>query len=154
MKRYAQLLTVALAAMLFASCGSSKQATNTSGTAAAQNTLGKIKHSELQGEWTIVSAAGMSNTDAEEKPTIWFDTKEHLTHGNASCNTFDGEYTTGGNQTLKFGNLALTMRLCGNMDFEDKLMKSFDNVASYGKLPNGNVGLFSAEGKMLIELAR
>ncbi len=119
-----------------------------------QNRKGKLAHADLQGEWTIVSVDGMGSEEAEEKPTIWFDTEEHLTHGNAGCNSFDGSYTTGGNQTIKFGNLALTMRLCGNMDFEDKLTKTIDDVASFGKLPNGNVGMFGAAGEMLIELAR
>ena len=156
MKRYTQVLTVALATMLFTACGSSKQASNSklNGELETTSAMGKLSHSDLQGEWTIVSVAGMSNDAAEEKPTIWFDTKEHLTHGNASCNTFDGSYTTGRNQSLKFGNLALTMRMCANMDFEDKLMKTIDDVASFGKLANGNVGLFNAAGEMLIELAR
>lgn len=115
---------------------------------------GKMSHSDLQGEWKIASVDGMTSESAEVSPSIWFDTEEHLVHGCAGCNTFDGSYTTGGKQTLKFGDIAATMRLCADSTFEDKVLRAFDEVAAFGKLSNGNAALFSASGEMLIELTR
>ena len=119
-----------------------------------QKRNGKMSESSLQGEWMIVVVDGMPAGGTETTPTIWFDTQENLTHGNAGCNTFNGEYTVGKDQALKFGTMAVTLRMCDNMQFEQKLLQALDKVASFGKLPSGNAGLFDESGKLLVELAR
>lgn len=118
-----------------------------------QKRNGKMSESSLQGEWKILSADGMP-ASGESAPTIWFDTEENLTHGNAGCNTFNGEYTVGKDQALRFGTMAVTMRMCDDMEFEQKFLQVLDQVATFGKLPNGNAGLFDENGRLLIELAR
>lgn len=118
-----------------------------------QKRNGKMSESGLQGEWKILSADGMP-ASGESTPTIWFDTEENLTHGNAGCNTFNGEYTVGKDQALRFGTMAVTMRMCDDMEFEQKFLQVLDQVATFGKLPNGNAGLFDENGRLLIELAR
>lgn len=118
-----------------------------------QKRNGKMSESGLQGEWKILSADGMPAA-GESTPTIWFDTEENLTHGNAGCNTFNGEYTVGKDHALRFGTMAVTMRMCDDMEFEQKFLQVLDQVATFGKLPNGNAGLFDENGRLLIELAR
>lgn len=136
--------------------GSTLTLTDANGNTVAelQKRNGKMSASSLQGEWSIIEVDGMPADGTESAPTIWFDTKEHLTHGNAGCNTFSGEYTVGKEQALAFGTMAVTLRMCDNMQFEQKVLKALDDVASFGKLPSGNAGLFDETGKLLIELAR
>mgnify|MGYP000808273977 FL=1 len=50
--------------------------------------------------------------------------------------------------------MAVTMRMCDDMEFEQKFLQVLDQVATFGKLPNGNAGLFDENGRLLIELAR
>lgn len=115
---------------------------------------GKMSAKDLQGEWRILSVDRFKSEGLEAVPTIWFDTQEGLVHGSAGCNNFNGSYTTGDKQALTFSPLAATRKMCQNMQFEDKLFKAFDNVASFGAMADGRVGLFDENGKMLIELAR
>lgn len=136
--------------------GSTLMLTDANGNAVAQlqKRNGKMSASSLQGEWSIIEVEGMPAAGTETAPTIWFDTQERLTHGNAGCNTFNGEYTVGKDQALSFGTMAVTLRMCESMQFEQKVLKALDNVASFGKLPSGNAGLFDESGKLLMELAR
>lgn len=116
---------------------------------------GKMKADALQGEWRIVKALEFTAVGiTDEQPFIWFDTQESLAHGNTGCNSFDGSYTHGKEQSLKFGDMAVTMRLCGDERFERALMSALNSVASYGSLGNNHVGLFSDDGQLVIELSR
>lgn len=116
---------------------------------------GEMKADALQGEWKIVSAGGFpAEGSTETQPTIWFDTEEKLTHGNAGCNTFDGSYSLGKGQSLKFSQMSVTMRMCADMAFEQRLLAAFDDVAAFGALRGGKAGLFDSAGQLLIVLAR
>lgn len=121
-----------------------------------QKRIGKMKHSDLQGEWKIVSADGFpSKGQTEEQPVIWFDTEEHLTHGSSGCNTFYGSYTTGDGQKLSFSSdMAASLKLCPNMEFEQKLLAAIGETKSYGMMYGGRVGLFDESGQLLIILER
>ena len=113
----------------------------------------KMKHSLLQGEWRIVSAGGLM-PKAESKPTIWFDTEERLVHGNAACNTFNGDYSVDG-QLISFAkNMAITMRMCDDMAFEIRVMEALGDAAKFGLMPDGSVGLFNEDGSLVMLLAR
>lgn len=116
---------------------------------------GEMKAGALQGEWRIESVDGLpSEGNAETQPTIWFDTEEKLTHGNAGCNTFDGSYALGKGQSLKFSQMSVTMRMCADMAFEQRLLAAFDDVAAFGALRGGKAGLFDTAGQLIIVLAR
>lgn len=116
---------------------------------------GAMKASALQGEWKILNVKGVPATSSlETTPTIWFDTKEKLTHGNASCNSFHGGYGLDKGQSLKFSQMASTMKFCSEMTFEQKLFEALDEVRSFGKMHGGKVGLFDEDGQLVIELVR
>lgn len=120
-----------------------------------QKRCGKMKASALQGEWRILSVQGTAaGNNLEERPVIWFDTKEKLVHGNASCNLFNGSYTPGKGQSLQFSQMLSTMKMCADFTFERKVFEALDKVRSFGMLHNGNAGLFDGNGQLLVELGR
>lgn len=109
----------------------------------------------MAGEWRIVSADGVQyGNNTEVQPTIWFDTKESLVHGNAGCNTFNGSYQTTGQQLRFADDMAVTLKLCNNQEFEQRLLQSLGEVRSFGLLPDGKAELLDDNGKPLVTLAR
>ncbi len=120
-----------------------------------QKRCGEMKEADLQGDWRIVNVQGMPATDdLETAPSISFDTKEKKTHGNASCNLFHGTYKVADGQQLSFGQMGATMKMCKDMTFEQKLMAALAEVRRFGKMHDGNVGLFDENGQLLIELSK
>ena len=68
---------------------------------------------------------------------------------------FYGSYTTGDGQKLSFSSdMAASLKLCPNMEFEQKLLAAIGETKSYGMMYGGRVGLFDESGQLLIILER
>lgn len=116
-----------------------------------------ISLSELNGNWNIVSVNGKSvSKKLETKPTLSFDVAARKVFGNTSCNNINGLLVSleGSRNSLKFENVATTMMACEDMTTETAVLAALEGVESFGKLKNGNVGLFSGEGLLLMELKK
>jgi len=99
-KRLVGILLLVMVAVVLVGCGSHDP--SLSGDALAQALTGKT--------WTLEKLA---NRDMENDPPL---TMQFMADGTVSgfsgCNTFNGQYTLDGN-TLKFGPLASTRKMCG-----------------------------------------
>lgn len=71
---------------------------------------------DILGQWTIVEANGMSTDSAETTPFILFDDSGRV-NGNASVNTFFGQYTLKGD-SISFDQLGATMMMGREKDME------------------------------------
>lgn len=113
--------------------------------------------SSLSGDWNIVAVNGQSvSKKVETKPTLSFDIAAGKVFGNTSCNKINGLVRSleGSRNSLKFENVATTMMACPDMSTETAVLSALEGVESFGKLKNGNIGLFSGEGNLLIELKK
>ena len=71
---------------------------------------------DILGQWTIVEANGMSTDSAETTPFIQFGDSGRV-NGNASVNTFFGQYTLKGD-SISFDQLGATMMMGREKDME------------------------------------
>lgn len=71
---------------------------------------------DILGQWTIVEANGMSTDSAETTPFILFGDSGRV-NGNASVNTFFGQYTLKGD-SISFDQLGATMMMGREKDME------------------------------------
>lgn len=116
---------------------------------------GEMTLSELDGEWLIVRAMDLpAEGSADREPFLAFDTAGGKVHGNTGCNLFNCTFEAGKEpQTIMLASGASTMMACPDMTFEQTTLDALQKVRVYGRLANGNVGLFDGEGTLLLELA-
>ena len=74
---------------------------------------------DILGQWTIVEANGMSTDSAETTPFILFSDSGRV-NGNASVNTFFGQYTLKGD-SISFDQLGATMMMGREKDMEEEM---------------------------------
>lgn len=115
------------------------------------------KVADLQGEWNITDVNGEAvPTGMEKQPFIAFDVKEQRVHGNAGCNLINGGFKTEENNALSisFPAMASTMMACPDMETEGKIMGALNEVKSFGKLAGGGIGLYDANGTLVLVLTK
>ncbi|MBC8591658.1 META domain-containing protein [Oscillospiraceae bacterium N12] len=111
----------------------------------------------LNGEWSIKEVHGETiPTGMEKQPFIAFDVKEKRIHGNAGCNLINGSYETveGNELSISFPGVAATMMACPDMEIEGKILTALNEVKSFGKLAGGGIGLYNADGTLVLVLAK
>lgn len=116
-----------------------------------------VKLSALKGEWLITEVNGEAvSTGMEKQPFIAFDLKEKRIHGNAGCNLINGEFKTDDANALSiiFPAMATTMMACPDLETEGKILKAFHEVKSFDVLAGGGIGLYSADGTLLLVLTK
>lgn len=112
---------------------------------------------DLNGEWNITTINGETISDSlENKPFIGFNIAENRIYGNAGCNNFNGGYNTAEENpsSIAFPAVATTMMACPNMDTESKILQALNNTRSFGKLENGEFGLYDADNNLLMTLQK
>ena len=82
----------------------------------------------ITGEWSITQANGISTENSENQPFIHF-TDSGTVHGNASLNTFFGEYTLKGD-SLFFDQMAATSMMGHDMELEMAIMSALAQCAT------------------------
>ena len=99
-----------------------------------------VKLSVLNGEWKIKEVNG-------EAKTI---------HGNAGCNLINGgfETSTSNAKSISFPGVASTMMACPDMETEGKVLKAINEVKSFDVLSGGGIGLYDANGALVIVLEK
>lgn len=120
-------------------CGSSKQA---------------VQPVDLTGEWNIVAING-DTVHAANKPFIGLDMADKRVYGNAGCNrmmgTFEIDSLNPGK--IQFGQIGTTRMICPDMDTENKVLQTLNNVKGYAGTEEGLV-LTDTEGNTLMTLEK
>lgn len=112
---------------------------------------------DLNGRWRIVEACGVAVSEGmESQPFVEIDVAEGRVHGNAGCNVFNGGIVTeeGNTTSISFPQLITTMMACPNIEVEDRVKKGLTTTVSFGRLANGNVGLYDAANTLVVVLER
>lgn len=115
------------------------------------------KVADLQGEWNITDVNGEAIPKGMEKqPFIAFDVKEQKVHGNVGCNLINGGFKTeeGNLLSISFPAMASTMMACPDMETERKILDALNEVKSFGRLSGGGIGLYDANGILVLVLAK
>ena len=116
-----------------------------------------VKLSVLNGEWKIKEVNGEAVPSGMEKqPFIAFDVKKKSIHGNAGCNLINGgfETKTTNARSISFPGVASTMMACPDMETESKIMKALNEVKSFDALSGGGIGLYDANGGLVLVLEK
>ena len=92
----------------------------------------------------------------KKKPFIAFDVKKKTIHGNAGCNLINGgfETSTSNAKSISFPGVASTMMACPDMETEGKVLKAINEVKSFDVLSGGGIGLYDANGALVIVLEK
>ncbi len=99
--------------------------------------------------WTLTSLNGQPVLDGTQ-PTLAF--ADGQASGNASCNSFGGDYTLSGDE-LTFGALMSTLMACFPeevMDQEQAYLSALASTASY-QVDGNTLILLDADGNVLAE---
>ena len=111
-----------------------------------QKKVSTVKLSALNGEWKIEEVNGEAIPSGMEKqPFISFDIKKKSIHGNA-----DKENP----RSISFPNVISTMMACPDMEVESKVMKAINEVKSFDVLSGGGIGLYNADGTLVMVLVK
>lgn len=111
-------LSLLVFALVFTSCDETKKVIDVAGNV------------QLSGNYTVTNVEGTSMSAT--KPTITFAALSGRVSGSAGCNNYFGDYTIN-NNTLTFGELAATKKMCGEavMEVEDSYLKALNKVGGY-----------------------
>ena len=117
MKKLSTMGVALLAIVLASSCGSSKNALQTSA---------------LEGEWNIITVNGKEAT-ADKDVFIGLNLKENRVYGCAGCNRIMGAIQVDKDKAghLSFGQVASTRMLCSDMATERAVLEALENVTGY-----------------------
>ena len=123
--------------------------------AVVKKRCGVMKPSELAGEWLIISVEGVgAKSEMDTAPFMVFDLEESRVNGNAGCNLFNSAITLEEGQSIAFSLGASTMMSCPDMELEQMVLGALGKIRKYGRMSNGNLGLFDHSGNVCIELKK
>ena len=132
------LFSALVASALLFSCTSEKRTVNTSS-------------SNITGEWNITEASGIGTENAETMPFIHF-TDSGTVHGNASVNTFFGEYALEGD-SLFFNQMAATSMMGHDMEVEMAVMSALAQCATVD-IQDSTLNVKDHDGNVVMSLTR
>lgn len=116
-----------------------------------------VKLSTLNGEWKIAEVNGVAVPEGMEKqPFIQFDVKKKTIHGNAGCNLMNGAFETNKDnaRSISFPGVITTMMACPDMEVEGQILKAINEVKSFDILSGGGIGLYNADGALVMVLVK
>lgn len=117
----------------------------------------EIPLDDLQGSWDIFKIYGETIPDSIEKhPFIQFDIAEKQIGGNTGCNQLMGNFETSEEKinSISFPTTSSTRMTCPAIETEFAILNVLKEVTTFGLLPNGNVGLFSSDSSLALELIK
>ncbi len=97
-------------------------------------TLKKLKKDEpiFGRKWILKAIDGQEIKSSEDyTDAIIFLSEDGSLSGNASCNNFNGTYKVAEDGTIKFGPMATTKKMCGDMRVEDRFLAGMGQVNKY-----------------------
>lgn len=110
----------------------------------------------LSGDWAILEVLGKKAV-GETPPCLKFEPGENRMYGNNGCNVINADYTANyAEGTLSFGNIASTMRMCGQTGITDvEVGQALGMTAKYSVKTadtDATLLLFDAQGKQVMKL--
>lgn len=132
-----KIFAFALFCAFICSCGSDKKV------------VGDVKN--LYGKWFIEEAMTKSTMDAETRPFITFG-KDGRMNGNASVNSFFGDYSFDG-KTLKLDNVGMTRMMGRSMDVERSVSDALDKSVTI-KVDGKNAQVLDKKGNVVMVLVK
>ena len=87
--------------------------------------------------------------DGIELPTIEFQLAENRVGGTDGCNNFSGQLAEVGEETLTFGPLAMTKKMCQGSRVPDRVTSALNQVTTY-KIDGLKLSLLNAAGAEIL----
>lgn len=160
---YRKLLAITLSTLLLSSCGVFKSNKKESITLPDEDTtdqpattIGHADASQLNGEWVVWTVGGKKVTGTE-RPYINFSASESRLYGNTGCNTVNGRFAVGEDQSLRFSDMITTMMTCDNDRYETAINRALDATRFFTVAKQGHeyyVDLLDSSRKSLMVLRR
>ena len=115
----------------------------------------KTDAKKLEGKWNVVEVKG-EKILKEGLPYMEFDMAQNKLHGNAGCYMFNTTITLDANDvsSITIAPGAATMMACPDMETEGKVLKAINEVKSFDVLSGGGIGLYDANGALVIVLEK
>lgn len=105
-------------------------------------------------EWVLVR---INNREPVTGAEVTLSFEETTAGGVAGCNSYGGDYTSGTDGSLSFGEIVQTLMLCtepeGVMELEEEYVNSLRLVASY-QVTNDRLQLMDQAGNIIFEYER
>lgn len=122
----------------------------TLGGCSSQKSVGESGTS-LLGKWMITKAMGRGVENADTKPYIEF-AKDGRFNGNASVNSFFGDYRVNG-KGIKMEHVGMTRMMGASMDVEDAVTKALNSTTTI-EVKKNNAALKDKGGKVVLMLKK
>ncbi|MBR5576212.1 MAG: META domain-containing protein [Bacteroidaceae bacterium] len=116
-----------------------------------EKNTGNTTTANITGEWNIAEANGISTENSENLPFIHF-TDSGTVHGNASVNTFFGEYVLKGD-SLFFEQMAATSMMGHDMEVEMAVMSALAQCATVD-IQDSTLNVKNHDGNVVMSLTR
>lgn len=107
----------------------------------------------LNGKWIAISIDSHPISRKEDIPQLEINLKEKRAFGSDGCNNFSGGVENVTDTKLQFGNMAVTSRMCPEMEVSDSFNKAITNAESY-KLDDITLILFDNKGKEILSFKK
>ena len=104
-------------------------------------------------QWTVVEMMGIpvQTSGTVQDAHLVFDADDQQISGSGSCNRIFGPYEIGKKNSLKFGNIGVTMMACQNSAFENKFLETLKSVR-YFQQTGGQLLLKNGEKEIILKL--
>lgn len=116
----------------------------------------KTDAKKLQGKWNVVEVKGEKILQ-EGLPQMDFDMSGNKLHGTTGCNIFNTTVNLDSDDVsaITINPAATTMMACPDMELEDKMLRSLENVKGVKAGPNDNeMQLVDGAGNVLFVLSK
>lgn len=111
--------------------------------------------SDISNEWRIISVFGENLPSMEQVPFVNFNIENNRVSAYAGCNRLSATFKSGEKANgITISKVISTRMACPDMTTEQNVITALEQTRSYGVSMKGNLLLFSASGKIVMELMR
>ena len=132
---------IVVVALMLMSCGSS-------------DTMKKIP-TLSNTDWLVTSLGAMNVSDLplDKRPTLSFNEEDYTVSGFSGCNNYNGGFNVSPQaETLTFGLLAVTKKMCPDMKVEKAFMNVLEKASTF-EIEGNTLRMFGSDGVELMEAA-
>lgn len=113
----------------------------------------KDNSSLLQATWDLEMIDGKGLNESMTAPTLKIDLNEMRLSGNSGCNTYTVSIAELGIENIGIDNLANTLKLCSEANYEDEYMSLINQVKTF-EVNETKLYLKNAESKVILEYTK
>ena len=107
----------------------------------------------LRGEWKLNSLNGETLNDTFTPPTLGFNLVEMKINGHGGCNSYNGSIKQLGLESMVFGDLINTLKICAEDTIETVYLSALNNVRKYS-IDVANLNLKDDNGKTILRFKK